>query len=53
LGAIEESRELLNKINYLGKRIAEFEAEVQKEVGDVRGDTSVKGNSFSTEKKAG
>jgi hypothetical protein len=53
LGAIEESRELLNKINYLKKRTAELEARVQREGGDVRGDTFVEETGLSTGKKAG
>ncbi|WAC06609.1 MAG: hypothetical protein OS130_10120 [Thermodesulfobacteriota bacterium] len=51
--AIEENQELRNKINSLEKRIAELEAGVQREGGDVRGDTSVEGTGRSTEKKAG
>ena len=50
---IEENQELRNKINSLEKRIAELEAGVQREGGDVRGDTSVEGTGRSTEKKAG
>ena len=51
--AIEENHELRNKINSLEKRIAALEAGVQREGGDVQGDTSVEGTSLSTEKKAG
>ncbi|HPD60378.1 MAG TPA: hypothetical protein PKV48_01270 [Thermodesulfobacteriota bacterium] len=42
-----------NKINFLGKRIAELEARVQREGGDVRGDISVEGAGRATAKKAG
>jgi len=51
--AIGESQELPNKINFLGKRIAELEARVQREGGDVRGDISVEGAGRATAKKAG
>jgi hypothetical protein len=44
---------LRNKINSLEKRIAEVEARVQREGGDVRGKTSVEGTGLSNEKKAG
>ena len=51
--AIEENQELSNKINKLAKGIAELEAGVQREGGDVQGDTSVEETGRSIEKKAG
>jgi len=49
----EENQELRKKINSLEIRIAELEAGVQREGGDVQGDTSVDETGRTTEKKAG
>jgi hypothetical protein len=51
--AIEKNQELNNKINSLEKRISELEAGVQREGGNIQGDTPAEETGRSTEKKAG